>query len=152
MRFEPKTEREVAEAGLLAPGEYDCECIEGVDDVSKAGNDMIKLRLRVFDADGGTRLITDYLMEKVAYKLRHACFAFGLGEQYEAGRLEGADFTGRSARVKVAIRKDKTGQYPDQNSIADYLVDEAAPNRAAAPARQAASPRQMADLDDEIPF
>lgn len=148
MRFEPKSETEVAAGQLLPPGTYDFEISAATEEVSKAGNDMIKLKLHVYTQDGGRTTIFDYLMEKIAYKLRHAAFACNLGDKYEAGMLEADDFVGRSGRVKLNIQKDKAGQYPDRNNIADYMVEEggsAAPKPA---------PRAMAtaDLDDEIPF
>jgi hypothetical protein len=44
-----------------------------------------------FDADGKGRKVNDYLMESVAYKLRHFAYAVGLGKSYEAGSLDAAD-------------------------------------------------------------
>lgn len=144
MRFTPKTENEIAAENLLAPGIYGFEIIEAKDEVSRAGNEMIKLTVHVFD-DGQPVTIFDYLMEKVAYKLRHAAEACGLLSDYEHGLLNAADFEGRTGRCKVVIQKDKSGQYPDKNGIADYLKADAtsAPARPKAPA---------ADLNDEIPF
>lgn len=152
MRFAPKSADEIAQDGLLKPGVYDFEIAGAEDAISKSsGAEMIKLRVKVFDLDGGSTIIFDYLMESVAYKLRHAAEVCGLERAYERGELNAFDFEGKVGRVKVAIQKDKTGQYPDKNSIADYLPAEAGPAPTRAPARTAA-PAMAGGIDDDIPF
>lgn len=147
MRFTPKTETEIAEANLLQPGTYDFEVADAKDKTSKAGNEMIELNLKVFDADGDYRFVRDYLLESIPHKLRHVAYACGLGDKYEAGELTAEDFLDRTGQVKVGIQKDKTGQYADQNSVRDYVL----PTGNATPARQAQSQPAVID-DDEIPF
>jgi hypothetical protein len=154
VRFTPKTEKELAEDGLWEPGIYDFEILGAEEATSKAGNDMIKLRVKIFNQSGGSQIVFDYLMEAVAYKLRHAAEACGLLKQYEGGTLEAYDFEGKSGQAKVSIQKDKTGQYPDKNGIADYLPapQQAAPQRGATSQRRPAPATAGRDLDDDIPF
>lgn len=147
MRFEPKTEAEVASGDLWQPGTYDFEISEATEEVSKAGNEMIKLKLLIYNEDGNRRVVFDYLMEKVPYKLRHCAVACGLQNKYESGVLTADDLIGHAGRCKISIRKDKTGQYPDQNQIADYLVEEPRASQ-----KRQSAPVVAADLDDEIPF
>lgn len=146
MQIQPKTEKEIAEANLLPEGIYDFEVVKGEDAISKAGNEMIRLQLRFFDQHGGTTMVNDYLLESIAYKLRHACYACGIGDKYEAGEFEGPDFEGRTGRAKIGIRKDPNGQFSDQNTVKDYLVEEPRGTQKRAPAAFAD------DLDDSIPF
>lgn len=148
MKFTPKSENEITSENLLTPGIYGFEIMEASDEVSKAGNEMIKLTVHVFD-DGEPVTIFDYLMEKVAYKLRHAAEACGLLADYESGILDAIDFQGKTGRCKVAVQKDKTGQYPDKNGIADYLKPDAAAQTRPASARVKAP---AGDIDDDIPF
>ena len=157
MRFDPKSEREIAEANLLPPGEYDFEITDAFESVSKSsGKDMITLKIKVFAEDGSSVFVSDYLLESVAYKLRHACEAVGLLDAYESGELDANDFKNQAGRLKLRIDKDKTGQYPDKNGVQDY-VKVAAPSttpRQPAPRRQLehAHSSSRPDLDDEIPF
>jgi hypothetical protein len=153
MRFAPKTDEEIATDNLLAAGEYDFEVRGAVDDVSKKGNDMIKLTLAVFDDAGSFRTITDYLLESLAYKLKHACEAVGLSAAYEAGEVEALDFVGKSGRCKVKVDPAKDG-YPAKNSIADYIGVKQVAKPASRPpaARQPVGAGVGPDLDDEIPF
>lgn len=146
MRLTPKTEKEIAEAGLLPPGEYDFEVIGAEEQVSKAGNDMVKLSLHVFDANGAPCWVPDYLLDAMPGKLRHAAQAFGLMPDYEQGQMQASDMIGKTGRVKITIQKDKTGQFPDRNSVADYIV----PKDGAATSVR--NPAPAGNIDDEIPF
>lgn len=154
MRFDPKTEEELAAADLWPAGEYDFEVAEAEEQTSKSGNDMVKLTVHVFDAEGRRRTVFDYLVgtEKAQFKVRHFADAVGLIEQYNLGELLAEDIVGRTGRCKLNIKKDKSGQYPDQNAIADYLPPKKAAVRLGvkpAPTRPAPT---AADLDDDIPF
>lgn len=154
MRLNLKTEKEIAEANLLPAGVYDFEVRSAEDAVSKSsGADMIKLTLEVFDADGKTHILNDYLLDAMPAKLRHAAKVFGLLADYERGALMSNDMSGKTGKIKVGIKKDKSGQYPDQNNVQDYVVG----SGVAAPATRLGAKRQMApaiagDLDDDIPF
>lgn len=136
MKFTPKTEEEINADGLIPAGEYPFEITEATDQFSKAGNEMIVLRVIVFHGSGES-IIYDYLMEAVAYKLHHAAAACGLLEQYNSGNLDAALFEYKTGRCKVAIQKDKSGNYPDRNVIRDYIVTK---------------PGGSNPVDDEIPF
>lgn len=151
MRFQPKSEADIARENLLPVGDYDFTVLEASDERSKSGNDMIKLKLEVWDNDGNTRHVYDYLLEQMAFKLRHFCSATGLIELYEQGDLQAIDCENRSGRCKIIIKTDKTGEHDPNNAVKDYLVPDAAnapePVRRAQPAQQ-----QATGTDDELPF
>jgi hypothetical protein len=147
MKFTPKSEREIVEDGLLQPGTYDFEVAGAEERVSRANNDMIVLKLHVYDDKGVRHFVTDYLLESIAYKLRNAAVALGLQEDYEKGHLRAANFVGRPGRVKIGIKKDPTGQYPDQNNVRDYVRPDANGSDGAEPARRAPP-----IVDDKIPW
>lgn len=158
MKFQPISADEANKASnkfaLWPRGTYDCEIVEASDEISKNGNEMIKLRVKVFSQDGGdSRTVFDYLLEAIPYKVRHAAEAFGLVAEYDNGTLSGFDFQGRTGQCILFIQKDKTGQFGDKNAVADYVPAKAS----AAPSAHRIAPPQMggstgASLDDEIPF
>lgn len=154
MRFKPKTAEEIATENLLPLGVYDFEVLEAEEATSAKGNDMIKLKLKVYEDDGGHRIVFDYLLEALAAKLRSAAEVCGLHPQYEAGELRATDFEGKVGKVKVGIQKDKAGQYPDRNAVLDYVFNkdpiaaEAKRGGGIGASKRAAS----APLDDDIPF
>jgi hypothetical protein len=82
---------------------------------------MIELKVKVSGPDGSARIITDYLVEQRAYKLRHAAEACGLLDKYNTGCLTNSDFRKKRGKLKLGIEKDKTGKYPDKNVVADYV-------------------------------
>lgn len=151
MKFTPKTEKEIAEENLWQPGEYSFEVLEAADKTSKSGNEMIELKLKVYADDGGYIFLNDYLLESMAYKLRHAADACGILEQYNAGSLVAADFAGKAGRVKLVIQKSKDPQYSDKNAVKDY-VKSSAETKASAPVNGVAQETPGKFIDETIPF
>lgn len=121
MKITPKTEKEIVEANLMPKGIYPFEVLEAVDATSKKGNDMITATLRIFTPDGKTRLLTTYLMEAMAAQLFHFCTYCGLAAEYGAGTLTAAQCVGKTGFVDIGIKEDKTGQYPPQNTVKDFV-------------------------------
>ena len=156
MKFQPKTEKEIAESGLLPPGTYDFEISSAEEAVSSAGNDMIKLTLHVYEDSGARRTLFDYLLGALPHKLRHAAEVCGLLNDYENGTLDAGDFEQKTGRIKVGIQKDKNGQYPDRNSVLDYIMPNKDARSGSAPMPQPRSRQNVrtpaGDIDDEIPF
>lgn len=150
MRFTPKSEKEISEANLLPEGEYPFEISSGADKISKSGNEMIELWVRVYKPDGSFNQVPDYLLESMAYKLRHAAEACGLLDKYENGSILGTDFIGKTGMLKLAITKDKTGQYPDKNGIKDYIVPKEGEAKVAIP--KDALQKTVDTMADDIPF
>lgn len=160
MRFTPKSADEIAEAGLLPDGDYDYEVISATDEISKSsGNEMIVLNLKVFDANGGSRTVRDYLVASEGGIRKVRAFAVSCGRltDYDAGLMEAADLQGSAGRCKIG--RDQNEGYEPKNRVAYYLDPAkqrsggiAAPVvRRSAPARQPV-PVGGGDIDDEIPF
>lgn len=169
MTFTPKSEaalvKEAEERNTLWPkGTYDFEIVNYEDAVSKSGNDMIHLELKVFHPEGGSQTIHDYLLASMMHKLRHACEAIGILDQFEAGTLEARDFDGGVGKVMLKVDKAKPNSgYRDKNSVEDYCKPAPVAARVArgamagaSPAERRAGPRQekpsQDDLNDSIPF
>ena len=122
MEFKPRTEKELAESRLMAKGIYDFEIVDALETTSKSsGKPMIELKVKVIRPDGTARLITDYLLEQRAEKLRHAAAACGVLDRYEEGSLSNSDFHQKRGKLKLGVEKDKTRTYPDKNVVVDYL-------------------------------
>ena len=141
MKFNPKTEKEINDAGLWPNGVYAFKVMDAEERVSKAGNDMIVLKLKVYNNDGGCIHVDDYLLESMAFKLRHAAEACGLLPEYEAGDLSASNFDWAEGRLRLKIQRQKDGTYQDKNVVADYVVG---------PKANATS--DQAVLDDKVPF
>lgn len=147
MMYTPKTEEQLAKEDLLSEGIYDFQVIETDDKPSKKGNDMITLKLCIFDVKGSRHLF-DYIALSTNFgerKLRHAANACGLIDVYNIGKLTDKDFF--SATGKLLLKQQNgTSDFPlPKNVVADYLSrEEGAPVKPARPAREV--------IDDDIPF
>lgn len=151
MRFTPKTKEELDFENLLPKGEYDFEIVKSEDAVSKKGAEMIKVNLKVFH-DSGFQFVTDYLMEKMAYKLRHFFEAIGEINAYNEGSVQAVNLVGCCGKVQIDI--EPAGEFPAKNVVKDYgsKAKKAAEKEAAKPSfvRQAEADN-LKDKED-IPF
>src|SRR5574343_548988 len=123
MKFKPMTEDEIVSATLLEAGEYPFEVLAASEEISKAGNEMIRIKLAVFGPDSKQAHVYDYLMEKMAFKLRHFCETTGLLARYEAGTLSELDCEGKTGMVKLSIEAGN-GTYNAKNVVKDYVKPE----------------------------
>lgn len=146
MKFQPKAEDECKKAFAPIPkGEYDFEVLEASDEVSKSGNDMIKINLAIWQGDKVICRVFDYLLSAMEAKLRHACDACGLLDRYQSGSLQAVDFVGRTGKVKIKIKKE-TADYPAKNEVEDYCLR---------PAKGLSNqqPKQTQNIaEDDLPF
>jgi len=161
MQVTPKTdeqiEKEESERLLWDIGEYGFEIIEFVkfgetilhtkDTLSKKDNEMIQLAVKVFNKEGQSSTIMDYLLDAMPKKIKNAAYTCGLGDKYESGTLLAEDFIGKTGNLKLGISKGKPkddgsgDNYPDRNSVENYIVDSAPPQSA-----------PVDDMEDSIPF
>lgn len=152
MNFTPKTEKQIQEENLIEKGEYSFEVIEAKEKTSKGGNAMMELKLEIFSNESeSSRIIFDYLLEKLAYKLRHFCSATGLIKKYEDGTLTADDCVGKSGTCKIVVQENKVGAFPPRNAIADYVV-KGESNIVKMSKDDSQSESAQSDASEDIPF
>lgn len=148
---------ERANSFLLQPGDYSFEVFEATEKTSAKGNEMIALKLGIYDSEGANHIVYDYLLDAMAFKMRHFCEATELIEQYEAGTLTADDCMGKTGYCSIKI-DPANGNYAAKNSVKDYVVKSAGdtvsndgddrPIKKSKPAKRPVDPLP----DDEIPF
>ncbi len=148
----PLTDKQLKDGDLVPKGTYDFMVVDALEKVSKKGAEMIELKLRIWLPDGRERIVFDYLLEALEYKVGHFAETVGMFEQYQRGDLHAFDCIGKSGQLKLTIQVDKTGQYGDKNSVVDYLpTDEA--NAKAMEAKVAEAKTQVdPNFNDDLPF
>lgn len=158
MRVNPISAEEAeATGGSFEPwpdGVYDFVVAEAIDDISKAGNEQIKLTLHVFNRAGTHRIVYDYLPSSDAaqWKVRNFADAMGLLRQYDSGNLNPHDMMGKPGRLNLRTQA-AGGGFGAQNKVGSYIVAKKAATELAEPSRAArAKAPAIRDLDDEIPF
>lgn len=145
MRFTPKSEEEVS--NLLPEGTYKFIIEDATDKVSKSGNEMIELKLRIQSPQ--EKIVFDYLLEVMPYKLRHFCEATGLMHKYESATLMAADCMGKSGECLLII-DDKNISYPAKNAVKDYVKK--SKKGLGAPKSEEKAPALDLEFNDDIPF
>ena len=125
MTFTPKTEKELALEMVWDAGVYDFEVVKADHMVSKSGNKMIAIELRVFDCNGRKQTVKDWLVESehalCKMKLRHYCRATNSMDAYETGDLGNFPGAGAAGRVRLVIEDDD--KYGARNRVKDYVSD-----------------------------
>lgn len=119
----PLNAKQLKEGDLIPKGVYSFEVVNAEEAVSKSGNDMIKITLKIWMENGRERMIDDYLLEALEFKLGHFAETTGLLDQYNNKVLNAMDCIGKTGLVKIIIKSDKSGVYPDKNSVIDYVID-----------------------------
>lgn len=152
MKFKPQTPEEIALGGLIpAKTILPFEVIAAQDDISRNGNEMIVVELRLFQADGKTRTITVYLLEAMPALLFHFCTYSGLAVEYGNGTLRAEHCMGKKGYAEIGIKIDKTGEYGPKNIIRDFVRPEPLkPGAMVQPAPQPA-PATAIPIED-VPF
>ncbi len=148
----PLSEKEIKQGDLWAKGNYHFKVINAEEARSQSGNDMIKLTLTIWSEGGRTKIIFDYLLEALEYKLAHFAEATGLLQKYQSGSLSSYDCYGKEGELKLTIQVDKTGEYQDKNSVADYLLSEAAEAKKFDQITSKNKTESSTELNDDIPF
>ena len=135
MRFTPLSEEEIKESNLFEPGIYNFEVLEALDKISKSGNEMIELKIKIWDNNGKEKIIYDYLLEMMKFKLKHFSECVSLEDKYNDGGINANDCIGKSGELDLIIYVDKKGRYADKNAVKDYIVN-----------------KDKNDISDDIPF
>lgn len=149
MQFKPKSEKEIQESLMWPKGEYDFEVIKAERALSgpqskSPGTPYIKLSLRLFNEDGGTRMQNAILHPAMEAQLRHFCEETGIIEKYDAGTLEAEDCEGLAGKLQLKV-KDAEGNYPAKNEVQDFGVK-------AKKAKKPAPTIVSTDDGDPVPF
>ena len=119
MKFNPMDEEvteEKPKRELLPDGDYDFEVVNAEDKISKAGNEMIKLQLKVRD-----RFIFEHLvhLEKIAWKIKRFCESVDMIDHYREGYLAAGDIIGRRGRCRICTEQREG--YDPQNRVDKWL-------------------------------
>ena len=143
MKFKPQTKEEAASAERrsLPAGIYDAEVLEVVETTSKAGNDMLKLKLGVFRPQGGHDWVYDYITD-TSYRLAQLMTACGMSEQYAKGEVDADEIKGKCFQVTLKVDPAR-GEYSERNSVGRYGL---------ATPKPAAPSSAFTEADDDFVF
>jgi hypothetical protein len=154
MRYTPYTEDQIKSLHVIKEGIYPFKVLEinntdknGVPMTDKNGNDLVNMKLLVWDSETDKqRIIYTYMSGDgaFAYKLRHFAITLGMLHEYETGTFDIMKTIDKSGYAHVIIRKgalknDGSNEYwPDKNDVKDFVMKE--------------GQNPESGLDDDIPF
>lgn len=122
-----KNERLAAYQPWPAGTVCDYQVKEAVAATSKAGNDMIKAHIDVYNDKGEAKGITMYFGDWNDYH-----FSRINRDRYEAGQVDAEDLLGRTGKCVLGIEKgglkDDGTRYADKNTIKEFLKPVASTN------------------------
>ena len=144
---------------LLKEGEYDAVITSSKDTISaNSGNNMMDMTVTVFDNDGRSHDVRDFLVftKPMMWKVVHFANSANIFNEYQAGNLCSDIVVNKSVRVKIGIEKGKeipmeklngktSGScYPDRNKIESYIIKNVSVT--------GENPKDSDIKDDDIPF
>lgn len=142
--------------------DYDGEIASIEEQTSKAGNDMLKLGVKVYHPDGRDKIVTDYIVNPTGlFKLKQIAMALGQGAVFNAGKFD--PYSMKDKRICVSLKVTESEQYGEKNEVKKYsspkVSSPAKPNPAAARSQRPGAietPSPIGEADgipaEEIPF
>jgi len=123
---------------LLPDGDYQAVIESSVDKLSQSGNPMMDMTLSVYDINGKTHPVRDFLVftKGMMWKVIHCATSASILDIYEAKKFCSQTVVGKSVTVRIVTEKgseipeDKLkgkapgARYPDKNKVEDYLFGE----------------------------
>lgn len=158
--YNPLSEEEAMKArfNLLPDGDYPMIVEKSTGRMSGSGNAMAELNLKVYEKNGSSSYIKDYLLftPSMIWKMKHFCESASLQKEYEEKKFRPELAEGKNVIGRVRVQKGKeipedklNGKppgscYPDKNVVVDYVTKE----------MSIASPKNEDDFidDKDIPF
>lgn len=129
--FTPLSDEELDAIDVIPEGTYNFEVISSIRKISKAGNPIAELQLKVWDNEGKIHNIFDYLVFSSINlnirKISHFSKATGIYEEYKKGCIRD-ELHNLSGKAHIGIKdpqpKDGGGFYPKKNIVLDYIICE----------------------------
>lgn len=120
---------------LLPDGEYGAVIDDSIDRNSKSGNPMMEVTLSVYDRNGKSHTVKDYLVftRGMLWKVIHCAESAGLIEEYKNKKFCSDVLRGCNVKVRISTEKGAEipleklngkpagSRYSDKNKVEDYL-------------------------------
>lgn len=130
-----ESEAEQERFQLMKEGEYDAVVASSEDKQSSTGNSMMDVTLTVYDAEGRTHSVRDFLVftRSMMWKIISCADSAGILPEYNQGRFCSNTLINKNVRVKIGIEEGRqipedrlqgkpTGSlYPAKNKVAAYI-------------------------------
>lgn len=140
-QYQPMSEQDAMNERfqLMKEGIYDAVITASQDTTSaNSGNPMMDMTVTVYDENGKTHDVRDFLVftKQMMWKVIHFAESAGILKEYESGKLCSQTAINRTVQVKIVVEQgseipqDKLkgkpvgSKYPDKNKVEDYIKKE----------------------------
>lgn len=130
-KFSPKSDEDLEKSGLLDDGIYDFEVIFFEERMSKKGNPMVEIKLKIWGKDGIEKIISDFLIDipGMAFKIKKFLYSIGLYKDYKLGYMTAENCLSKTGKADITAQKGKQKEnsnefYPDRNVVKNYIETE----------------------------
>jgi len=116
------TATEMGPVDYLPAGTYEARVAWAEEKISKSGNDMLEVKLRVFGDGGQTCTVREFLLaNNNAFKWKVDSFAVAIGLCERGGKyeLDASKIIGLPLAVKLSV--EENDQYGKQNRVQRFL-------------------------------
>lgn len=152
----PMSREDVLKGDIIEDGIYPFEVLEANDTVSSTGNEMIKLKLKVYMPDNSYRIVFDNLMNAMKFKMGQFCYMANIGDKYESGDFEASDCLNVSGECHIYSQKSDNPKFDGQPAVKEYILDDkqAAEKSAAKAVRKKTKSTDTGESfeDDDVAF
>lgn len=126
MQFTPVSEEDLDKMNpSFEYGNNDFQIKEAVNAVSKKGNDMIVLDLKLWDKNGSSRMAKCWLVftDKMMWKIKNFCAAIEKPEWYEKGNIPEDELTDMSGSCFTSSEEyeNKEGKKRLRANVEDFI-------------------------------
>jgi hypothetical protein len=129
--FNPMSDSELEDMDIIADGVYNFEVLKSTRKTSKKGNPMAEVLLNVWDNNGKSHHVFDYLVFSNVNlnikKISRFCKAVGLVEEYKRGEIP-EQLEKLSGKLELGTQEPQEklggGFYPKKNVVVDYVVQD----------------------------
>lgn len=146
MKYNPRDAAQV-----FQPGDYPAVIEAAIEGASKAGNEMITLKLKVYS---GNRYIyvDEYIVNPDGlWRLEKVAKAIGKLTAFKSGEFLANDYVGESLTVTLKIEPGK-GDFPDKNRVQAYKPKAAGAASVPVATNGAGVPMHESEESSQIPF
>lgn len=145
MQFKPKTEEEVRR--IFDKGDYRFDVSDATERNDKEGRPMLAVKINIHHSviNGKTNIVDVYFTSNPNFEFlfRHFMCSIGLEDVYEKGEVKPFQLIGKKGVARIGVKVDKTGTYPDKNSVLDFLISDKSSTE---------SSNSNKELNEEIPW
>ena len=105
----------------LEPGAAVFEVKSAAEKVSKSGNPMIVLTMKVHDKANNSGVVTEYLVQHASWKIKQFLVSANREKIFDTGKIDAMDCLGATGSCMLRMEKG-TGEFRDKIKVGKFIA------------------------------